>query len=433
MEITVEEIYSRRKFTGRRLVMLDGAAGFQQIASVTHNASLDLAFSGDYSSIGSNYEQAFEQADGLVFEKLGVAIVKEAYEERIKKLSEGPKAQRVFLYDEPERYLYSLENPQKGVARNFFRWLLQLLGKKITSPSRQLPLPPLPTSYTDDAQAFWGIHATQALQSPFTGKGVKLAILDTGMVTTHPDFINRTITSRSFITGETVDDLNGHGTHCTGIAAGGSLPDGRRYGVASEADIYIAKVLSNAGSGTDSSILAGMEWALTQGCRILSMSLGGPVSPGQTYSRIYNDIATRAMDQGTIIIAAAGNDSRRSQQLIRPVSHPANCPAIMAVGAIDNMLNVADFSCGGINEDGGEINLVGPGVSVFSAYKDPQQFANLSGTSMATPFVAGAAALYWEKNPEATARQIWELLVKDARKLDFPPADIGAGLVKCPI
>jgi subtilisin len=260
-----------------------------------------------------------------------------------------------------------------------------------------------------------------------------LAILDTGMVNTHPDFTNRTITSRSFISGESVDDLNGHGTHCAGIATGGVLEDGRRFGVAYEADIYIAKVLSNAGSGTDSSILAGIEWALTQGCSILSMSLGGPVSLGQTYSRIYNDIATRAMDQGTIFIAAAGNDSKRSQQLIRPVSHPANCPAIMAVGALDKMLKVADFSCGGINDDGGAIDLVGPGVSVFSTYKDPQQYANLSGTSMATPFVAGAAAQYWEKYPEATARQIWELLVKEARKLDYPSIDVGAGLVKCPL
>jgi subtilisin len=428
MSVEVEEIQSRRMFTGRRLVMLDKHANVKKIEDVSQDVSLNFAFSSDFSAPGKNFEKALEQADGLVFENLGIAVVKEAYEDQVRKIAEGPRARRVFLYDEPERYLYALNRPVRSIGKNLLRWLLSLLvnKKKVLLPS------PLPTQFADDALATWGVHASQALMSPYSGKGVKLAVLDTGMVTTHHDFANRIIEARSFVNGETVMDLNGHGTHCTGLAAGGTNAEGLRYGIAYDADIYIGKVLSNEGSGTDSSILAGIEWAITNGCQLISMSLGGPVHPGQTYSRIYNDIATRAMERGTLIIAAAGNDSKRSKGLIRPVSHPANCPAIMGVGAMDRKLSVADFSCGGINEDGGEINIAGPGVSVFSTYKDPQGYATLSGTSMATPFVTGIAAQLWEKYPEATARQIWDLLAKEARKFDIPASDIGAGLVQSP-
>src|SRR5690606_26054045 len=119
------------------------------------------------------------------------------------------------------------------------------------------------------------------------------------------------------------------------------------------------------------------------------MSLGASVGPGESYSRIYNDLANRLMAQGVIIIAAAGNDSRRSSGIIRPVSHPANCPAIMAVGALDQDMGIADFSCAGINEDGGKVDVAAPGVAVYSSYKAPEQHRMLSGTSMATPFVSG--------------------------------------------
>jgi subtilisin family serine protease len=273
----------------------------------------------------------------------------------------------------------------------------------------------------------------RALSSPYTGKNIPIAILDTGFLIAHPDFQTRTIQTKSFISGEDVNDLNGHGTHCTGIAAGGLRgSNNSRYGVSSEAKIFIGKVLSNAGSGSDSGILAGMDWAMANGCKVISMSLGAATRPGQSYSRIYEDIAKKALGSGTLIIAAAGNESRRSSNIIQPVGHPANCPSIMAVAAIDKFLKVADFSCGAINGDGGEINIAGPGVSLMSAYKAPQNYISISGTSMATPFVAGVAAQLWEKNPSATPKQIWDLLVSSARPIGLPQTDVGAGLVQSP-
>ena len=434
-----ELLQSKPEFTGRRLVMLAPDAKFSDIASQAENASLRLANSSEYKSHEEDYINAFDQADGIVFERFGVAVINENHEAEINTLTTASRTKSVFLYDEPERFVYALAEVGASGGGGFWQWLLRLLGfgpkpPVTTPPSDPKPVDPkLPDSYSDNASAYWGVQAVRALSSPYTGKNIPIAILDTGFLIAHPDFQTRTIQTKSFISGEDVNDLNGHGTHCTGIAAGGLRgSNNSRYGVSSEAKIFIGKVLSNAGSGSDSGILAGMDWAMANGCKVISMSLGAATRPGQSYSRIYEDIAKKALGSGTLIIAAAGNESRRSSNVIQPVGHPANCPSIMAVAAIDRFLKVADFSCGAINGDGGEINIAGPGVSVMSAYKAPQNYISISGTSMATPFVAGVAAQLWEKNPSATPKQIWDLLVSSARPIGLPQTDVGAGLVQSP-
>ena len=162
------------------------------------------------------------------------------------------------------------------------------------------------------------------------------------------------------------------------------------------------------------------------------MSLGASVVPDEKYSQIYTDIANRALERGTLIIAAAGNDSDRNSGIIAPVNHPANCPSIMAVGALDFDLNVANFSCGSINIDGGQVDLSAPGVDIYSSWKSPDYYNIISGTSMATPYVAGIAALYCEAYPAASATDIWKHLTQHAKKLDLNTSDIGAGLVQAP-
>ena len=131
----------------------------------------------------------------------------------------------------------------------------------------------------DTAEFTWGLLATRVNQSRFSGRGIKVAVLDTGFDLDHPDFLGRSVTSKSFVTGQEVNDLNGHGTHCTGTALGFKQLAGgaRRYGIAFRGDIFSGKVLSNQGSGSDSSILAGINWAITNQCRVVSMSLGAPV------------------------------------------------------------------------------------------------------------------------------------------------------------
>jgi subtilisin family serine protease len=259
-----------------------------------------------------------------------------------------------------------------------------------------------------------------------------VAVLDTGIDLGHPDFAGRTVVARSFIAGQAVQDGHGHGTHCIGTAAGpkqpGQLP---RYGVAYEAEIYAGKVLSNQGSGGDSGILAGISWAIRNDCPIISMSLGAPTVPGQSFSTVFETVARRALSRGTLIIAAAGNESSRPAH-IAPVGHPANCPSIMAVGAIDQRLEVASFSNGGLNPNGGQVDIAGPGVMVRSSWPRPMLYRTISGTSMATPHVAGLAALLAEADPDARGRTLSCLLMQTARRLALSARDVGAGLVQAP-
>jgi subtilisin family serine protease len=164
----------------------------------------------------------------------------------------------------------------------------------------------------------------------------------------------------------------------------------------------------------------------------VSMSLGAPAAPGQSFSAVFERVARRAMRRGTLIIAAAGNESRRQNGVTRPVGHPANCPSIMAVAALDDQMQVASFSNRGINPQGGQVDIAGPGVRVRSSWPRPTLYNTISGTSMATPHVAGIAGLHAEANPQATPADLWSLLVRTARRLPLPAVDVGAGLVQAP-
>ncbi|NER40163.1 MAG: S8 family serine peptidase [Oscillatoria sp. SIO1A7] len=281
-------------------------------------------------------------------------------------------------------------------------------------------------------EATWGLQATDVLRSRFSGSGIKIAVLDTGLDLTHPDFVGRQIVSQSFVPDEEVQDANGHGTHCIGTACGSLFPQILpRYGIAYHAKIYAGKVLSNQGSGLTSQIWAGMEWAIANNCQIISMSLGRPTKVGESYSPTYETLARRALRQGTLIVAAAGNASKRHKGIINPVGHPANCPSVLAVGAIDSQFQIARFSNRGINPIGGRIDLAAPGVDIYSSYPMPQKYKRLRGTSMATPHVAGIAALYAEATG-CTGADLWQLLVSNARPLPLPAADVGSGLVRSP-
>lgn len=278
----------------------------------------------------------------------------------------------------------------------------------------------------------WGIAAVGADRSMYTGKGMRIAILDTGLDLQHPDFQNRAITARFFIEGEEPQDRNGHGTHCAGIAAGPVLPGAvPRYGVAGEAGLFIGKVLSDEGGGSDGSVLQGIDWAVENHCEIISMSLGSPALPGEPHSTVFETVARRALEAGTLIVAAAGNESRRPEY-IAPVGHPANCPSILAVGAVDRDMQVAPFSCGGLSGGGGEVDLAAPGVDIPSAWPMPQGHNTISGTSMATPFVAGVAALHGQADPGLRGAALAARLVESAWSPGLPQRDVGAGIVQAP-
>lgn len=284
-------------------------------------------------------------------------------------------------------------------------------------------------TFADTALLTWGLQATRVNQSGANGAGIRVAVLDTGMVVNplHPDFAGRQMLSASFV-GEPVQDLHGHGTHCIGTALGRQQLAGgtRRYGVAGQSVILAGKVLNNAGRGADGGILAGINWALQNGARVISMSLGSPVAAGAPPSAAYENAGRSALNAGSLIIAAAGNENGA------PVGRPANSPSIMAVAAVDQSLRRASFSNRGINGNGGEVNIAGPGVGVFSSFRMPARYASINGTSMATPHVAGIAAL-WSQRTGARGMALWQRLVTSARPLGQPARDVGAGLVQAPV
>ena len=262
--------------------------------------------------------------------------------------------------------------------------------------------------------ATWGLNACRVPQSTRSGAGIRVAILDTGLDLTHPDFAGRPIASASFV-GQPVQDLYGHGTHCTGTACGTRTPPGTtpRYGIAFGGSIFIGKVLSNTGSGSSASVLAGMNWAIANNCQVISMSLGSQ-SPVQA---AYTQAGQTALSRGLLIVAAAGNFSITT-------GAPANSPTIMSVASLDPNLTPSSFS------NFGKIEIAGPGRDVFSSWPMPVRYKTISGTSMATPHVAGCAALLAQTNPLLRGQALWNRLRATCRPLPLPVNRVGSGLVQ---
>lgn len=264
-----------------------------------------------------------------------------------------------------------------------------------------------------------------------TGAGVRVAVLDTGIDQGHPDFSGRlaTMELESFIPGETVQDGHGHGTHCAGVIAGAAKSSGpRRYSVAPDAELIIGKVLNDDGEGFDDQIIDGIDWAADAGAQIISMSLGSPRKVGGPFRDEYEVIAATRLAEspGILIVAASGNERLAGL----PVGNPAACPSIVAVGALDRHQRVAPFSCGQMDEIG-KVDFAAPGVGIHSAWSGGG-FKTISGTSMATPHVAGVCALLLELEPTLSPRQLWKKLETGCRNLGIP-SDFGAGLVQVPM
>jgi subtilisin family serine protease len=307
----------------------------------------------------------------------------------------------------------------------------------------------------------WGVTAVGADTSPFDGKGVVVAVLDTGIDRMHPAFAGMQLVTKNF-TSEPSSDLHGHGTHCAGTIFGRDV-DGTRIGVARGVKrAVIGKVLGDGG-GTTEQLATAIQWAMDQGANIISMSLGMDF-PGavkelteqgvpvklatsmaldeyrknvQFFDRLAALIVARGQfGQATVVVAAAGNESERE---VDPDFEIACAPpavsegniSVAAVGRGDNGLRVADFS-------NTFAKIAGPGVGVLSA-RAGGGLVSFSGTSMATPHVAGVAALWAQQISVGaplnggilTAKLLASATTKGLAS-GFDPADVGAGLVQAP-
>lgn len=227
----------------------------------------------------------------------------------------------------------------------------------------------------------WG-HSTLKLdeaQKKFKGKGIKVAVLDTGCDMLHPDLEGQIITSKDF-TGSRrgPQDANGHGTHCSGIIA--AREDGKGLvGASPDVKLLIGKVLGDEGWGMSTWIANGIRWAAENGANVISMSLGGSAPDPYTQQAI-----KEVVKSGVIVIAAAGNEGPRDNT----VGYPGGYEESLTVAAIDKNLNVANFS-----SRGKQVKVSAPGVGINSTYLGGR-YAVLSGTSMATPYVSGCISLY---------------------------------------
>jgi subtilisin len=394
--------------TGRYLVLLRNADGFNDLAA---RLGLKMARSGDY-TCGAVRTEDITSDTAMLFDQLRVAVVT-SEPGRIELLHSIAARDHSILAIEPERSLYARE------------------GCPALQKAKERPAEIGGAGSFDESRFTWGLQATNVSNSRFSGNGVRVAVLDTGLDFEHPDFVLRSITAHSFVPGQPAQDLSGHGTHCAGVACGSRTPMlPPRYGVAYGAHIFAGKVLDDGGGGVDSHILAAINWAVANQCRVVSLSFGIPAGPDEGYSLVWEGAARRALFAGTLLIAAAGNESKRSAGSLAPVGSPANCPSVLAVAAVDSQLAMADFSSGGESSRGR--NIAAPGADVRSSWPMPTRCRTISGASMAAPHVAGIAALHLEADPGMTGRQLQARLLQTARPLNPASANTGAKLVQAP-
>ena len=417
----------KREKQKRYIVLIQEESTKKTLSSMKKELGTTVVSSEELSSkVKAN--TILNNGDGIYYKNLGIAVMPNMEES---KLMNATSSKGSILYWEEERIFYTVGELEQIEEVKETISLLNLQIQTLENTLKQNIKKPWD-------EATFGLNAIGLKESKYTGKNINICILDTGLYKNHPDFQQRNIIGKSFVDGESWDyDGNGHGTHVTGTSAGNIAKDTqKRYGIASESNIFIAKVLSDAGSGLTSGILDGIDWAIEKDCRIISMSLGSSVQIGENPSPIFERVGRKALGKNTLIIAASGNDSKRPQQVPRPVSSPANAESIMAVGALDRNLTVANFSNAGINAaDGGRVDISAAGVNVFSSYSinasDGDLYKRLNGTSMATPHVSGVAALYFEAFPHLTAAEIWLKIEKNARELQGQLLrDTGSGIVQ---
>lgn len=260
----------------------------------------------------------------------------------------------------------------------------------------------------------------------YTGKGVKIAVIDTGCDPDHPDLKDRIIDGKNFTHDDKgredkYDDYNGHGTHVAGTIAASNNKFGL-VGVAPDAQLLILKGLGKNGGGSVTGIIRAIEYAIEQKVDIISMSLGMAAD-----AKPLHDAIKKAVNNDILVVCAAGNEGD-SDHKTDEYAYPAGYPEVISVGAIDYNKLTSGFS-----NSNKEVDVVAPGVDILSTYLKGQ-YAALSGTSMATPHVSGVLALLIEWSRDIYGRELLESelygqLIKNTQVLDMDRKLQGSGLV----
>ncbi len=268
------------------------------------------------------------------------------------------------------------------------------------------------------------VMATNMWNLGYDGSGITIAIIDTGIDASHPDLQGKVIGWKDFVNGKTSPyDDQGHGTHVSSIAAGtGAASNGKYKGMAPGAKLVGIKVLNSQGSGSVSDIIAGVDWAIQNkdkyNIRVINLSLGGSQSSDGTDS--LSQEVNKAWDAGIVVCVAAGNSGPDKYT----VGSPAAASKVITVGAVDKNDVITDFSSRGPTADGRlKPEVVAPGNWIIAARASGTQLTDVtigdyyvaaSGTSMATPHVAGISALILQAHPDWTPDQVKKALIETA-------------------
>ena len=246
-----------------------------------------------------------------------------------------------------------------------------------------------------------------------TGTGVKVAILDSGVATDNPDISPKVIASANFSGAATTEDNYGHGTHVAGTVAAYANNGIGVAGVCPDCSILNGKVLNDSGSGSTSGIANGIDWAVKNGAKVINMSLGQ-----RTSSRTFEAAVNNAWNQGVVIVAAAGNGGNTTKM------YPGAYTNVIAVAATDNNDTKASFSTYGAKW----VDVAAPGANIYSTFPNhtfylqtqygrSQGYDIANGTSMASPAVAGTAALSWAAHPGTTNASVRNSIESTADKI----------------
>ncbi|MFI6417381.1 S8 family serine peptidase [Streptomyces sp. NPDC050842] len=285
------------------------------------------------------------------------------------------------------------------------------------------------------------IGADKAWESGFDGTGVKIAVLDTGVDKTHEDLSSQVVGEKNFSASPDAVDRVGHGTHVASIAVGTGAKSGGKYkGVAPGAKVISGKVLDDGGYGDDSAVIAGMEWAAAEGADVVNLSLGSGDSPGD--DPVEATVNRLSAEKGILFAVAAGNEGEDGAS---SVGSPGSADAALTVGAVDEDDRLAPFSSVGPRVGDGAVkpDLTAPGVAITAAAAPGSTidtrpgtphpapgYLQIDGTSMATPHVAGAAAILKQRHPDWKSTELKGALIASTKGGDHTAFQQGSGRVQ---